>query len=409
MPRFGLIGKTLVHSYSKEIHEMLGKEPYALWEMPEEEVLPFLRTGDFDGINVTIPYKQTVLPALREITPHAKAIGAVNTIVRRKDGSLLGDNTDYEGFLYIAERAGISFAGKTVVILGTGGTSKTAQAAVRDAGAAEVIVVSRTGEINYDTPERFSHGEILVNTTPVGMYPNCGVSPVDLRLFPRLQAVIDVIYNPSRTALLSQAEELGIPAAGGLPMLVMQAARARSLFTGETVSRERVESVIARIRAQKENILLVGMPGCGKTTVGRKLASLLGREFADTDLLITQSCGKSPAELIRKSGEALFRARESDVLESVTKESGLVIATGGGAVLTAENRRLMRQNSRVVFLRTPLERLATRGRPLSKGGDALSKLYETRLPCYCLVADLTIDNNGDPKQVAESIKKELGL
>ena len=407
MPRYGLIGKTLAHSYSKEIHEALGKDPYELLPMPEEAVEPFLVAREFDGINVTIPYKKTVIPFLDEISEPARKIGSVNTVVHRSDGTLFGDNTDYEGFLYIADRAGIDFFQKTVVILGTGGTSQTAQAAVNDRGAKEVIVVSRGGTVNYDTPEAFFHAEILINTTPVGMYPNCGVSPVDLSQFDRLQAVIDVIYNPSRTALLLDAEQRGITAAGGLPMLVMQAAIARNRFCGEPVQTNKVEELILQIARQKENIVLVGMPGCGKTTVGKQLAALLDREFVDIDLAIEQTFGKKPSELIEREGEPLFRAKETDVLDKICKQSGLVISTGGGAVLKAENRRLLRQNSSVVFLTRPLELLATRGRPLSKGGAALQELYETRLPLYRESADWEIANTASPQETAEQIRKEL--
>ena len=409
MPRYGLIGKTLAHSYSKEIHEALGKEPYELLPMPQEAVEPFLAAREFDGINVTIPYKKTVMPFLDEVSEPARKIGSVNTIVHRADGTLFGDNTDYEGFLYIADRAGIDFRGKAVVILGTGGTSQTAQAAVKDRGAKEIVVVSRAGEINYNTPQAVCHAEILINTTPVGMYPNCGVSPVDLSQFDRLQAVIDVIYNPSRTALLLDAEQRGITAAGGLPMLVMQAAIARNRFCGEPVQTKKVEELILRIARQKENIVLVGMPGCGKTTVGKKLAALLDREFVDIDLAIEQTFGKKPSELIEREGEPLFRAKETDVLDKICKQSGLVISTGGGAVLKAENRRLLRQNSSVVFLTRPIEQLATRGRPLSKGGAALQELYDTRLPLYRAAADLEIANTQVPAETAQLIRKELKL
>jgi shikimate dehydrogenase len=313
-----LIGKTLGHSYSAEIHRAFGKYPYELKALPPEALGEFLSGGDFDGMNVTIPYKSDVIPYLDEIDDAARKIGSVNTVVRR-DGRLVGHNTDYAGFLSMAERAGISFAGKKVLILGTGGTSLTAQAVVRDAGASEVVVLSRRGESSYATLPRHLDSQIIINSTPVGMYPQNGEELIELRRFSRVEGVLDVIYNPLRTRLIDTAERLGIPSSGGLWMLVAQAALASGYFAGERPTESEVEAVYRSILTEKENIVLVGMPGCGKTTVAGLLAERSGREVIDTDRLVTEAAGMPIPEIFARYGEAEFRRLESEAAEAAGK------------------------------------------------------------------------------------------
>jgi shikimate dehydrogenase len=381
MIKYGLIGKTLSHSYSKIIHGFFGNREYELLELPPDSVEGFLRGAGFAGINVTIPYKETVMPYCVN-DEAAKKIGSVNTIIN-KNGTLYGYNTDYFGFSLMAKLAGISFNGKKVVILGSGGTSKTAVCVARDNGAAEITIVSRNGENNYGNIDRHSGCNVLVNTTPVGMFPHNGESPLSLDGFTNLSAMIDVIYNPLRTRLLLDAEERGIRTANGLSMLTAQALRAHNLFFGmETNEREdlaKIEKVLSKTEKRFSNIVLIGMPGCGKTTIGRKLAAALKRDFTDTDQLIAKRTGRAIPEIIREDGEPRFRELERDLIEEAGAQTGQVIATGGGSVLLQENRYALRQNGIIVFLERPLEKLATGGRPLSVD---LNALYRQRLPLY---------------------------
>ena len=402
---FALLGEKLGHSFSPQIHRALAGCDYQLLPTPPEAVADLFRRRDFRGLNVTIPYKQTVMPLCDEIDPRAAAIGAVNTVVNR-DGRLTGYNTDIDGLIYLARRTGVDMAGKKVVILGSGGTGRTARAAAGELGAAEIVTVSRGGEDNYETLSRHADAQVLLNTTPVGMYPNCGVSPVSLDAFPHLEGVLDVVYNPLRTALLLEARERGLPCSCGLPMLVAQAWRAEELFTGSAIPAETVEAVLAGLTAQLENVVLIGMPGCGKSTVGRALARRQGRAFLDLDRLIEERAGKSIPAIFAQEGEEAFRTLESWAVREAGARTGCVISTGGGVVTRAENCAPLRQNGVIIHLTRPLDRLPTAGRPVSQSTD-LQTLWERRRGLYAAFADRTVDNGGPLEETLDTIEKEL--
>ncbi|MCR5682185.1 MAG: shikimate kinase [Clostridiales bacterium] len=392
--RCGLIGNPLGHSWSPEIHAILGDYDYTLWPMEEDAVAPFLYARDFDAINVTIPYKKTVMPNLDRIADEARRIGSVNTIVKEADGSLSGYNTDYFGFSAMLDRRGFALAGKKVVILGSGGASVTAQTVAADRGAREIAVITH----RENTPETLAkHGdaEILVNTTPVGMFPKNGESPASLAFFPHLEAVVDMIYNPARTALILDAEERGIPSVSGLPMLVAQAKMAAELFTHTPIPDTVFGAALTAVSKAKRNLALVGMPGCGKSTVGRLFAEKTGRTFVDLDEEIVKEAGRPIPAIFAEDGEAVFRDIESAVLARFSKQSSLVIATGGGAVIRAENRRLLRENSVVLHLTRPLDALPKDGRPLSQTHSAES-LWEARRDFYRAVSDAELPVDPDP-------------
>lgn len=419
---YGLLGRTLGHSWSAPIHKALGCEGYRLFELEPGELEGFLRQEDVGGLNVTIPYKRDVMKYCDALDPAAEAIGSVNTLVRR-GGKLYGYNTDIDGFLYMLRRARISLMGKKVVVLGSGGASLTAQAAAKREGAREVVVVSRTGPDNYENlPQRHGDAEALVNTTPVGMWPRLEEAPVDLRLLPAVTDVVDVIYNPGRTNLLLQAsgwnrnefyyDDLGLwderyfRCAGGLSMLAAQAKRAEELFFDRTIPDGDTEKIVAWLWQDRTNIVLVGMPGCGKTTVGRELARLSGKPFVDLDEEIVRRADKPIPEIFRDEGEGAFRELEAQVLADVCAQSGQVIATGGGAVLRAENRGSMRRTGRVYFLRRGLEELPTDGRPLSQKGS-LEEMYRVRKPLYSAAADAVIDNSAALEETAALIWRDF--
>lgn len=395
---YGLIGHPLSHSYSGIIHDTIGKYRYDIIDISDDILDIFMNRKRFKGINVTIPYKQTVMKYCDELSEIAERIGSVNTIVKRDDGSLYGDNTDYKGFMYMCESAGISLTGKKIMILGSGGTSLTAQAVAKDCNASEIVVISRTGINNYTNLHLHKDIDVMINTTPVGMYPNTGVSAVDLRDFLDCSAVIDVIYNPFRTKLLLDAERYGIKYTNGLKMLTAQAVFAAELFTGESVS-DITDSIIHRLT----NVVLIGMPGCGKSTIGKVLAETLGRKFIDTDELIEQQYGISPAEIIKSQGEAKFREIEHETIKRFCNDTGNVIATGGGTVIREDNRDLLRQNGFVVWIQRPLDLLETHGRPLSIDID---EMYRIREPSYKKCCDIAIENFGDtPKIILNIIGK----
>lgn len=399
--RAGLIGEHLSHSFSPRIHQALADYPYRLIELAEGEVAGFLRAGDFDAINVTIPYKKTVIPYLDTISEAAKRIGAVNTVLRRPDGTLYGDNTDYAGFTDLVRTLGVSLAGKKVLVLGSGGASRTAVCVAEDMGARAVVVISRHGADNYENLERHADAEIIVNATPVGMYPHNGKAPLSLAHFPALEAVLDMIYNPARTALLQDAIARGIPCCNGLLMLVSQARRAAERFLDVKIEDGEVARITCEIEKETQNIILIGMPGCGKSTLGKKLAAALGREFIDCDAEIERDAGMTIPEIFSLEGEEGFRTRESAVLTRVCRESGKVIATGGGAVTQARNLPLLSQNGRVIFLDIPPQGLSTKGRPLSKQKTP-EVLYKERYPLYRAAADITVSITRD---VEENTKK----
>lgn len=401
----GLLGRKLGHSYSPQIHNLLGDYSYVLFEKEPEELENFLKNGDFSGLNVTIPYKKEVIPYLSELSPTAKKMGCVNTVLRRSDGTLYGHNTDYFGFTSLVRHAGLSVAGKKVLVLGSGGASNTAVAALKDLGASPVVI-SRSGENNYQNLHRHTDAAAIVNTTPVGMYPNTGVSPIDLELFPHLEGVLDVIYNPARTQLLLDAEKLGIPRENGLWMLVAQAKEAAEVFTGGKISDEVIEKIYRRLSHQMKNIVLIGMPGCGKTTIGTLLAEKLGRTLADADEKIISLAGKSIPDIFAQDGEPTFRDWETKALTELGKQSGLVIATGGGCVTQKRNYPLLHQNGYLVWLERDCSVLPTDGRPLSQAND-LGKMYAARKPLYEAFADIRVENTDTPAETVQHILNTL--
>ncbi len=399
--RAGLIGGKLGHSFSPQIHGELADYPYDLVELEESAVGDFLQNGKYDAFNVTIPYKKTVIPFLASISKEAARIGAVNTVVRRPDGSLEGHNTDYAGFSDLVRSLNVSLTGKKVLVLGSGGASRTAVTVAEDAGAREVIVISRTGKDNYENIDRHADAEILINATPVGMYPHNGVSPLSLDVLPHLEAVFDMIYNPARTKLLQDAAARKIPCANGLLMLVSQARRAAEIFLGESIPDGEVDRITKKIAAQMQNIVLVGMPGCGKSTLGKLLAERTGRKFVDLDAEIVARAGCPIPEIFATQGEEGFRAIETEAVADICRESGLVIATGGGVVTRERNLPLLSQNGRVVFLDIPPEGLPTAGRPLSQSKTP-EALYRERLPLYRKAADIILPITRD---IEENMKK----
>ena len=401
MNRFGLLGEKLGHSYSPQIHQMLGDYAYPLIEKTPEEAERFLRTGDFDGLNVTIPYKKLALRCCDRVSDRAARIGSVNTIVRRADGTLDGYNTDYDGFAWMVTRSGIPVAGKKTLVLGSGGASLTVQAVLRDMGA-EVVVISRNGPDHYDNLERHRDAELIVNTTPVGMFPQNGKSAVQLANFPVCAGVFDLIYNPARTRLMLDAEARGISYAGGLPMLVAQAKRAAELFLNEELPEHEIGRIVQRLRGEMENIVLIGMPGCGKSTAGQRLAEQLGRPFVDADAELVRTAERTIPQIFAEEGEESFRRRETDVLAELGKRSGLVLATGGGCVTRPEKYDLLHQNGRIVWLRRDRQQLAVDGRPLSQSGD-LAEMERKRLPLYERFADAAVDVDADPVITAQRI------
>ena len=401
----GLLVRKLGHSYSPQIHSLLGSYSYDQFEKEPEQLASFLKDGDFSGINVTIPYKKDVIPYLDELSPAAQKIGSVNTIVRRSDGSLFGHNSDYFGFISLVQHSGIPVSARKVLVLGSGGTSSMVVTALKALGAAPVVI-SRSGENNYDNLHIHADASVIVNATPVGMYPNTGVSPVALDRFPKLEGVLDVIYNPAKTRLLLDAESLNIPHANGLWMLVAQAKEASEYFTGENLSDENIGRIHRILSHQMKNIILVGMPGCGKSTVGSLLAQNLNRKFMDSDEEIIRLSGKSIPDIFSQDGEEVFRRWETIALENLGKQSGLVIATGGGCVTRSRNYPALHQNGSIVWLERDLSVLPTDGRPLSQT-NSLERMYAVRYPMYDAFADFRVNNTGTPAQTVAEIKRRL--
>ena len=402
----GLLGRHLGHSYSPQIHAMLGSYSYVLFEKEPEQIEDFLKNGDWTGINVTVPYKKTVIPYLDELTPVAKKLGAVNTIIRRA-GKLIGHNTDYFGFQVLLDTLPIPLEHQKTLVLGSGGASNTAVAVLRDKGA-QVVVISRTGENNYQNLHLHQDARLIVNTTPVGMYPDTGVSPVDLNLFPCLRGVLDVVYNPARTQFLLDAEaaDKGIHYRNGLLMLVAQAKEAAEWFTGDCISDDVIDPIMKKLEAQMQNIVLIGMPGCGKSTIGKLLSEKTGRIFIDADEQIIHKAGKSIPEIFANDGEEVFREWETKALVELGKQSGLIIATGGGCVTKERNYKLLHQNGTIFWIRRKLDDLPTKGRPLSEQTD-LREMYRIREPLYDSWKDRFIDNFGTPEDAANGILAAL--
>ena len=400
----GLLGRTLGHSYSPQIHALLGDYTYSLFEKEPEQLESFLKQGEFSGLNVTMPYKQAVIPHLDELSPIAQKLDAVNTIVRR-NGRLVGHNTDFFGFSSMLAESGLDPREKKCLVLGSGGASRTVCAVLEELGAA-VVVISRKGENHYGNLSIHRDAAIIVNTTPVGMYPDTLISPVDLSLFPQLEGVLDVIYNPARTQLLLEAEKRSLVTMNGLWMLVAQAWESAQWFTGHAIPREKIRQIYGQLKLQMENIILIGMPGSGKTTIGQMLAQQAGKTFADTDELICRLAGKSIPEIFAEDGESVFRDWETQAIAQLGKCSNLVIATGGGCVTRSRNYPLLHQNGTLIWLRRDLCMLPTEGRPLSQSTKP-EQMYAIRKPMYETFADRTVDNFGDPKDTVCAIMKYL--
>ncbi len=394
MKKFGLLGKTLKHSYSPQIHKLLAKYSYELIELEPSELENFVKSDRLDGFNVTIPYKQEIIKYLDNIDESAKEMGAVNTVVKKGD-KFLGYNTDCFGMEYALKRANIPLKDKCVMILGSGGTSLTAQVVAKNAGAKKIFVVSRNGKVNYQNCYDCGGVEVIINATPVGTYPNTHESLIDLSRFNNLMGVFDVIYNPSLTKLLYQAKELGINYSNGLPMLVAQAKKAMELFEDKKQSDDIIESIINNIKRQTLNVVLVGMPGAGKTTIAKLVAKRLNRQVIDTDEIITKSSGLDIPTIFSKFGENYFRDLESQALSDAGKLSNKVISVGGGSLQRQENLFSLKQNGIVFYIQRDLERLSTDGRPLSKDLNALKELFQKRKESFIKASDFVVDNNVD--------------
>ncbi len=395
-----LIGKTLKHSFSKEIHALLGTD-YDLVELAEEEVEAFVKGHTYPFYNVTIPYKEKVIPFLDALDDSAKAVGAVNT-VKTVNGKTVGFNTDVAGMEYALKQGGAKIKDASCVILGTGGTAKTARATLTLLGAKKITTVSRTGEFNYENYHLLTDTQILINTTPVGMFPSVNDCPVNLTKFPNLQFVFDAVYNPLKTELYMQAEALGVSARCGLSMLVYQAVRAEEIWQGITYPLQRTREIVASVFAQKKNITLIGMPSCGKSTVGKEIARLLNKPFVDLDEEIEREEGLSIPEIFAAKGEDYFRTVETRMINKFGNDNGMVLSTGGGTPVREENRNALRRNSFVVWVNRKTENLTTKGRPVSQK-EGVQSLYEKRAPIYQAVADAVVDNNGSIDQTVKEI------
>ena len=402
---YGLLGEHLPHSFSPQIHLSLGNSDYHLFEIAPENLEKFLSERKFKGINVTIPYKKAVIPYLDVISPEAEKIGAVNTITVR-DGKLYGDNTDYFGFKYMVEKSGIEIKGKKALVLGSGGASATVQAVLTDLGADSVSVVSRNGEINYTNIYNEIDTEIIVNTTPVGMYPDNMHSPVVLEKFPNLKGVFDVVYNPLRTKFIMDAQNLGIHAVAGLPMLVAQAKKAHEIFFDTKLNDDITEKITSTLFKEMCNIVLIGMAGCGKSTIGKLLSEKLNKELIDTDTMIANAENKPIPEIIKNQGEDFFRCCENVAVNLAGREKSSIIATGGGVVTRPKNYMPLKQNGIIVFINRDAEKLPTNNRPLSQL-HGVKALYEKRMPLYRQYAHIEVDGNGTVEEVADSIIKEI--
>ncbi|MCR4818097.1 MAG: AAA family ATPase [Fretibacterium sp.] len=402
---YGLIGRTLSHSWSAQIHKALGCDDYRLIELEPEALKGFLERTDIGGLNVTIPYKRDVMPLCAELADSARRVGSVNTIVPSHPG-LCGHNTDLYGLQYALRRAGISLSGRKVLILGSGGASLAAKAAAEIDGAREIVVISRSGPDNYQNISRHHDAEVIINATPVGMSPNNGVLILDPVDFPRCTGVADMIYNPLRTAFLMRAETLGLPRTDGLPMLVAQAAAAEELFTGQKGARDKIEDILRDLRQGMENIILIGMPGCGKTTVGKELAEMTGRPLIDIDQEIVRAAGRSIEDIFADDGESTFRRLEREQTAIAGRKSGHIIVTGGGVVKSRENYSALHQNGRIYNIERDITLLERKGRPLSLAGN-LEAMYRERRPLYEQFQDIALLNNKTPHEAAETIWRDF--
>ena len=402
---FGLLGRTVSYSYSPRIHGALGDYPYVLFEKEPEQLADFLQNGEFNGLNVTIPYKKAVIPYLNALSPVAKRLGAVNTVVRRADGTLIGHNTDYFGFSTMVAKSGVRPAGKKALVLGSGGASNTAVAVLEELGA-KVVVISRTGENNYNNLDLHKDAALIVNATPVGMFPNVDDSPISLDGFPQLEAVLDLNYNPSRTRLLLDAESRGLIAENGRWMLVAQAKESSEWFTGTPIPDSKIEEIHKALSSQMENIVLIGMPGCGKSTVARLLSQALQCPVVDADEEICRAAGCGIPEIFANGGEEAFRKLETKVLRQLGMQSGKIIATGGGCVTREENYPLLHRNGKIIWLERQLNKLPSDGRPLSQA-TKMETMYAVRKPMYQRFADHIVSNDGPVEQTVDAIRRLL--
>ena len=402
----GLLGEKLGHSYSPAIHAMLADYDYRLYEKSPGELADFILRGGWDGLNVTIPYKKAVMPYCTELSGTARRCGSVNTLLRLPGGAIRGENTDAYGFSYLLQSLSFDPAGKKCVIFGSGGAAATVRAVLAEKGAGEIVTVSRSGGDNYGNLARHADAAFVVNATPAGMFPHNGGAAASLAPFTRCEAVADLIYNPARTALLMEAERLGIPCANGLGMLAAQAKRSAELFLGTDIPDGEIARIEEKLSREMQNIVLIGMPGCGKSTVGKLLAEALGREFCESDALVEREAALSVPEIFRREGEAGFRKRETAALAELGRLSGAVIATGGGCVTRQENYPLLHQNGVIVRLQRQLDRLPREGRPISLQSD-IGELYERRRPFYERFADLSISNDGTPAETVRAIMDKL--
>ena len=389
----GLLGEKLGHSFSPQIHGKLGEYEYLLYEKQPEELESFLKdetANPWQGLNVTIPYKKDVMKYCDNLSERAQRIGSVNTLVRR-DGKITGDNTDYYGFLCMVKKLGVSVEGKKALILGNGGAALPVKAVLEDENAGEIIIISRSGENNYENIGRHADAEIIVNTTPLGMYPNVGKKAINLSEFPKCEAVFDLIFNPLKTALMLEAEELNIPHMDGLLMLVAQAKKASEIFRDIRIDDSVIEEITADIRKDVMNVVIIGMPGCGKSTIGKILAEKLNKKFVDLDEVIVERAGKSIPEIFAAQGEKEFRKLEAEVVADICKEKGQVISTGGGVVTVVDNKPALRQNAVVIFIERVLSELGTKGRPLSLSRP-LQDIYNERIDAYNSWSDYKVSN-----------------
>lgn len=409
MVRCGLLGHKLKHSYSPEIHEMLKDYEYLLYEREEEEIPELLYSNFWAGLNVTIPYKKTVIPFLDEISDTVKRTGSANTLVKRKDGTIYGDNTDVYGFTELVKHSGIDVKGKKTLVLGNGGACASVLAALDDLGA-DSLVISRSGVNNYENLYLHYDSEVIVNTTPLGMFPKNGISPVDLTNFKNCKGVLDLIYNPSKTALLLQADELNIPNENGLYMLVAQAKRSSEQFIGEKIPDSETQRIFNTLQSSMKNIVLIGMPGCGKSTIAEELGKRTGRKILDSDSIILETTGMKPSQIILSKGEKVFRDIECEIISELGKQSHSIIATGGGVVTREENYNSLHQNGIIVWMKRDISALPDEDRPLSQINGAKA-LYEKRKALYERFADIIIDISDDKEITAnillEALKEKL--
>lgn len=403
---FGLLGERLTHSLSREIHAMLGDDNYQLYEVSSKQLPLFMSSCNFDGINVTIPYKRTVMPMLSKTSELSRRVGCVNTVLRRQsDGRLFGYNTDVYGFSYMIDSAGINVAGKKCVIIGDGGGAASVRASLEDHGAGEIVNVTRSKYVQI--PKNHPDAQILVNATPVGMFPENGKAPTSLAGLDRLEAVCDIVYNPLKTALLLDAEQRGIKAVNGLSMLVAQAKRARELFTGAQIDDSVIPQIIETVEKKQRTIVIIGMPGSGKTVVGRALAERLGKHHIDIDEAVTKLYGRSPERIIRREGETAFRRTEHVAVEWAGKQPDSVVSAGGGVVLRKDNRNPLRQNGVIVFINRDVTKLELNGRPVSQS-RSIESIYDERMPLYREWCDFEVDNNGTVEETVEQIVGLIG-